>query len=359
MKIFFLPVTSNIADRLVFDQQLAWEIVDNPTEADMWVIGEGITNKDLTEFGFHGQYLLFPLLFHMDHHHTTDYFDEFKKNCSVADKIIIVHTNTAVCNDPRYLHFDYTTYKHKLYCTDYDKIIMPDHRVWTIGCVKENYELHPIIKVPNKKFLVVMRFDSLSDRGRRRRSIYDLLFDICPDDTIASLNNRILPYMSSDLVTTFMSVVANEPMLPDTLKPGGIWYPPSYQYYDSTIVSIYTETLVCKASGAKMLTEKTLNPMIQGNFVLPFGYPGLLRDIEDYGFKLPTWIDYSYDIIDDDDERFAAYLDSIRILSQMPHEEMFELYVKDKHILEYNRQVILNKPYDDLHAMVTAYIERQ
>ena len=355
MKIFFLPISPNISDRLIFDQQPAWEVVADSAQADIWVIDDSITNKELIEFGYHAQYLLLPLFFHIDHHWTSDFFDKYKKNCSITDKMIVAHTNAAARNDPRYLYFDYTTYNLKLYCVDYDKILMPEHRVWTIGCVKENYELHPIAKIPDKKFLVVMRIHYGSDRGERRQAIYDVLYDICPNDMISSLGNRILPYKSSDLVINFMSALAGE-SIPPHLHPNGIWYPPSYEYYDSTIVSIYTETLV-RSGKVSMLTEKTLNPMIQGNFVLPFGPAGLMRDIEEYGFKLPAWIDYSYDFIEDDDDRFAAYLTSIQILSKIPLEDMFELYLQDKHILEYNRQLIIDRPYDDLYTKVIDYIE--
>ena len=95
----------------------------------------------------------------------------------------------------------------------------------------------------------------------------------------------------------------------------------------------------------RSVTEKTFDPLIQGNFILPFGYPGLIKDILSYGFKLPNWIDYSYDSILDDDERFDAYMESLKKLNDYSLQQLFDMATADISILEYNRSIFYSRPY--------------
>jgi hypothetical protein len=95
-----------------------------------------------------------------------------------------------------------------------------------------------------------------------------------------------------------------------------------------------------------MVTEKSFDPLIQGNFVLPFGYPGLIKDILSYGFKLPNWIDYSYDSISDDNDRFYVYMESLKKLNDLPFDHLFNMATNDKAILEHNRSIFYSRPYD-------------
>jgi len=111
------------------------------------------------------------------------------------------------------------------------------------------------------------------------------------------------------------------------------------------LVSVYTETLVIKGRGVRSITEKTFDPLIQGNFILPFGYPGLIKDILSYGFKLPNWIDYSYDTVSDDDSRFDRYIESLKKLNDYSLDELFNMAKNDLNILEHNRSIFYSRPY--------------
>ena len=125
------------------------------------------------------------------------------------------------------------------------------------------------------------------------------------------------------------------------------------KYYESSFVSIYVETLTYLGENhMKSITEKTWNPLIKGHFILPYGYNGLIEDIKSYGFKLPDWLDYSYDNIENNIERFDMYIISIRKFLEYSIEDLKHLFIRDKHILEYNRNLFFEKPFDKLYDKI-------
>lgn len=132
----------------------------------------------------------------------------------------------------------------------------------------------------------------------------------------------------------------------DMETSGGKFWPAHNRYYWDSVISIYGETCT-RSNGYRVVTEKTWDPLIKGNFILPYGYSGLIRDIKLYGFQLPDWIDYSYDQIPDDDHtifglRFQKYLESVQQVLDLDSTTLYNLYLKDRHILEYNRSVFFN-----------------
>ena len=75
--------------------------------------------------------------------------------------------------------------------------------------------------------------------------------------------------------------------------------PPHNDFYDTSVLSIYIETLLyLDTMKSKLIAEKTLTPMCKGHFVMPLGFPGTIELLkQEYKFKFPDWIDYSYDSI--------------------------------------------------------------
>ena len=90
----------------------------------------------------------------------------------------------------------------------------------------------------------------------------------------------------------------------------GTWWPAHNRYYNDSFVSIYVETIV-RSIGYRVVTEKTYDPLIKGNFILPYAYQNFLVDVKSYGFILPDWIDYSYDSLPDV-SRWEAYIASVK-----------------------------------------------
>jgi hypothetical protein len=107
------------------------------------------------------------------------------------------------------------------------------------------------------------------------------------------------------------------------------------------------------------ISEKTFDPLLKGNFILPFSTPHYVKQLQEwYGFKLPDWIDYSYDDIEDVDLRMDAFLLSVEQVYSRSVEELHSLYLRDKHILDFNQSLFETRPYDSLHDKVLNSIQQ-
>ncbi len=90
-------------------------------------------------------------------------------------------------------------------------------------------------------------------------------------------------------------------MRPQFMGYGNLgWTPAHNAYYDNTAVSIYVETLLdahdIERDPLGCITEKTWEPLIKGHFILPFGYTGMIQDLQPlYNTHLAPFIDYTYD----------------------------------------------------------------
>jgi hypothetical protein len=120
-------------------------------------------------------------------------------------------------------------------------------------------------------------------------------------------------------------------------------------YYNETFFSVYVETF--ETGTTQFITEKTLDPLIKGHFILPFSSPGFVRYIKSRGWQLPEFIDYSYDLINDDDLRFAAFKREFERLCLFDMDKWRQLWVDNIGILEYNRNRLHTRPYDRLEIL--------
>lgn len=128
--------------------------------------------------------------------------------------------------------------------------------------------------------------------------------------------------------------------------------PPHNAYYNDTFISIFGETM--ETGTTELITEKTYDPLVKGHFILPFSTPHFLRMVRDRGILLPDFIDYSYDTIEDFDQRLAAWLAEVRRLLSMPIEHWRELYKKNFDLLYENQVWMWRRDYDriDLQALI-------
>lgn len=130
------------------------------------------------------------------------------------------------------------------------------------------------------------------------------------------------------------------------------WWPMNNAYYNSTAVSIYIETITY-GNGVKSITEKTWDSLIKGHFILPFGYCGMINDLKSiYNFKFPNWIDYSYDACENDLERWFKYTESVKTLLTTSAKDLFELKIKDKKILKWNRNRFFKLRYRNVPSTI-------
>jgi hypothetical protein len=124
-------------------------------------------------------------------------------------------------------------------------------------------------------------------------------------------------------------------------------------YYRDTYISVFAETI--EFGNSYGVTEKTLEPLIHGHFILPFSNAHFLPHVLDMGFQLPDFIDYSYDLIEDDERRWQAHCEeSHRLLSQSQSwwQQQWETNVG---LLQHNQRVLHHAPYHhiDLESLLT------
>jgi hypothetical protein len=104
------------------------------------------------------------------------------------------------------------------------------------------------------------------------------------------------------------------------------------------------------------VTEKTLDPLLKGHFVLPFANAGFVKYVKSQGWRLPDFIDYSYDSIDDNNLRFVSYCEELDRLLNLSMDKWRQHWVDNLDILHYNRNQLYERDYDrvDLEKLLEA-----
>lgn len=299
------------------------------------------------------QKLLILHIFHLDH-----CFPD-RRNFLFVRKILeqelpnqfaIVHTNSALNME---IQYDFLFNRQKIFFTDYNLIDLRE-RLYVMGTDIKNFELLPIEKMSDnktnsiRKFLCPNRIYQIFDHPRLeyRNQLHTFLKKYPDQGHMSDFKNNI-------------TLESNNTMSDRFLEQGG-WYPVANHYYRGTYCSIYGETVTGKINSDfpyKSITEKTWDPLIKGHFILPFGYQGLIDHIKSYGFKMPEWIDYSYDYIEDNDQRFKAFLYSIEKLLKFSINELHDLYLQDYDMLVHNRRLFWSRPYDSLYDKVVDFFQ--
>jgi hypothetical protein len=292
---------------------------------------------------YNNQTIAILSLFHIDQ--GTDISDQHNYQLNLwrdlTENLVIVHTNL---ENKSNIFYDFLWNRQKCYFTEYDNFSLHD-RVWTWGSTRKMFDLLDVKKTQDRKlFLSPNRiyYQSLNHpRIRARLKLKRLLgnkngFVSDPQKGVG---------LEPEEISQFGSILEGQ---------GGTWLPVANRYYNASYVSIYVETITTGIR-TKTITEKTWDPLIKGHFVLPFGYCGLIKDIESYGFKMPKWIDYSYDQELDDNRRWQKYEQSVKNILKKSLEEIDDLYQKDKEILEQNRNIFFTRPYDTLYDKIKQF----
>jgi hypothetical protein len=138
------------------------------------------------------------------------------------------------------------------------------------------------------------------------------------------------------------------------INPTEVLYgtPPHNAYYNDTFISIYGETM--ESGTTQCVTEKTYDPLTKGHFILPFSTPYFCNILRGRGILLPDFIDYSYDNVEDFDQRLAMWLAEVRRLLSMPIEHWRAMYTKNFDLLYTNQTWMWRRDYDriDLRALL-------
>lgn len=292
-------------------------------------------------------------------HLTPEYLRKVIQSSALYGKhprTIFAHTNLIDADDPLMIPINVMFNRQKANMTDYDEEVCR-FKTWTWDVPSYTYSLGPIEKKyspENKSFLCPNRVpledaDPLSFAGRK----------ISLHQHIRNLNVGV--YLSDPRNGYYLlpNNWENNPEIAHiNTSDGGSWYPIGDKYYNTSYISVCIESLI-RDPNMFYPSEKYFDPLIKGNFPLIYSGPYVIQRLQEiYGFKFPDWIDYSYDFIEKESLRFPAFLDSVTKASAIPLTELHRLYEKDKHILEHNRNVFYNRPYDSLFDKLKESIQK-
>jgi hypothetical protein len=363
--------TKNFSEADVIPMKCAWNDTDNNNQIEF------LKNNNYKNT----QLLLFMNLWHADSQNS--FFPENEYNLqdtimlnnfknALNSKAAIAHSYKNYTHKKDLIFYDILWNRQKSYFTEYDSYDL-QFRLWTNESTGKCYQLNPIQKQNDnlRKFLCPNRIyylEGISNHPRIhfRRLLKDFLDNYDNQGyTSNPMKNQVLEPEEKELV---------EAMKRKASVGGGSWFPVANDYYERSYFSVFVETLSVtnywysehlKIHGwytnnqhTKTITEKTWDPLIKGHFILPFGYQGLIEDIKSYGFILPDFIDYSYDDEYDDFIRFEKFIVSLKKLLQIDLTQWHKLYLKYKHVLDHNRQLFYDRPYDSLYEKVLPYFDK-
>jgi hypothetical protein len=91
-------------------------------------------------------------------------------------------------------------------------------------------------------------------------------------------------------------------------------------------------------------TEKTTRNFFFGKPFVVFAAPGYLANIRRLGFKtFPELVDESYDLIENTEERFQAFLQCVKHINSMSIEQLQALAVKMQPTFEHNKNLMVEQ----------------
>jgi hypothetical protein len=109
------------------------------------------------------------------------------------------------------------------------------------------------------------------------------------------------------------------------------------------------------------LTEKIFKPIVARRPFILVGAPGNLAYLKSYGFRtFDRWIDESYDLEQDPDQRLFKIVNEIDKLCKLSEWELVQMYNEMQEILEYNfqwfyngfREQITNELVDNFESLI-------
>jgi hypothetical protein len=132
-----------------------------------------------------------------------------------------------------------------------------------------------------------------------------------------------------------------------------------YQIWQHSLLHVVNETVFYQPK--LHLTEKIFKPIVAQRPFILVAAPGNLQYLKSYGFKtFDTWIDESYDDIQDPDQRLDLIAQEITRFSRMSLHQLRQVYQEMRSILEYNkahffgefRHIIVNELVDNFDQCI-------
>ena len=270
------------------------------------------------------------LLFLDIRHNYEDQIAQLHKN--KTDRIIVTNARDFDIDDSRILFNDYLFNITKAYYANYP---FTAKRIWHYESKLDFVlpaEVDPANK--NKVYIAANRsyFDpDYPDQRKYRKQLMTLL----------KTKYRDIGYLGDPADHEIGGLPANTS---GRRYMFGGYRPPHNRYYEDSFINIYAESL--EYSTTFVATEKTFDPLIKGHFVLPFGTYKFVENVKRYyGFEFPDFIDYSYDQIEDNEQRYQAYRREVERLLATPLDIWREHWVNYKVLRTANQQIFRDRDY--------------
>ena len=378
---------------ILFNDQKTFEFVSEPTEADIipvemndtcWQGLEVNPNwfKECAKYFNKKQIAVnLRLILHVDEfvmwrQEVQRYNTGFEGDASPFKKVINLHTDTTLRDDPtKYDNFVYTDFLfNRSHTMHFNNELVKAK--WNDITAKNHWWHHPTDYTPRSKFPSSVYELTPDDAILARLHMFEKWIEgndeidkkifVAPNlsrrlsgDQLRSKPRQILNTLLHEYQGYIGDISQGTALLSnrdtyndfDVLGVNGWGFsPPHNDYYDTSAISIYVETLIYHEEHmTTCITEKTFTPMCKGHFVLPFGTPGIIDHLKlEYGFEFPEWLDYKYDnllsIKDDsgiiNSPRWASYLSTVKSVCELGAEKLCLLKAEEIETLLHNRSVM-------------------
>lgn len=107
------------------------------------------------------------------------------------------------------------------------------------------------------------------------------------------------------------------------------------------------------------VNEKNYKPMINMQPFIMLGQPGSLKVMRELGYKtFDTWIDESYDMTLNDNERFVKVLNEVKRFNTMSKSELNDMLLDMLPTLEYNENLYRTRYYEKDYTMMDKILNK-
>lgn len=123
------------------------------------------------------------------------------------------------------------------------------------------------------------------------------------------------------------------------------------QHYKDSYLNLILEThLDADQSDGTFLTEKTFKPIKNSQLFIMLGPPGSIRQLKQMGYKtFDTWIDHSYDNIQDNTQRWNA---AMKEFESLCNSDLHRIYTDCTASIEHNQRLFLQSKIQRLNTLM-------
>lgn len=274
-------------------------------------------------------------------HNTDDQTLRYKQWLEDNDVYVVTNAVDNVFTHPRIVVNDFLFNRTKAYYTGFK--FNPETIKWYFAS-EQCYSIpEHVTELKTKIFVSPLGYRD-SFRLKFQACVYRLKFQkfITNFLNFGHVNQPML-FSNLDLPKS-ASIVDLENCKPAKMYQRQGYTPPHDAYYKNTFISMYFESIEIGTSIA--VTEKTYDPLIKGHFILPFSSAGFVKHLQTLGFLMPPFVDYSYDSIVNDADRFETYCAEVERLVHTSITQWQQWWVDFASLRKHNQQLFFTKDYD-------------